>query len=111
MGKFGWSLPPGCTMADIDRAFGDQPTMLEAFEVAEGNKLSEEEKKILSKLFNEFDCENEVIEKAMSWACKTGYDQCQGDEAEYQYYRSEQRQRRLPKIRAYFKGLRQRAGI
>ena len=22
MGKFGWDLPPGCTQADIDNAFG-----------------------------------------------------------------------------------------
>jgi len=22
MSKFGWDLPPGCTLADIDRAFG-----------------------------------------------------------------------------------------
>jgi len=105
MGKFGWSLPPGCTMNDIERAYGDQPTMLEIYEMQEGGNLDEEQQKIFNQLV-EIDCANDLMEKILNWAYGTGYKAHQGDEEEYQYYRSEQRQGRLPKIRDYFKKLR-----
>lgn len=106
MGKFGWDLPPGCTMADIDRAFGDQPTFTEDFEA----KLTDEEKAVWGKVYELDDGLQQLIERAMAWANELGYEAHQADEAEYQYYCGEQRQRRLPKIRAYFKALRQKAG-
>jgi hypothetical protein len=39
---FGSNLPPGCSMNDIERAFGDQPLLDEIFE-AQGN-LTDAEK-------------------------------------------------------------------
>ena len=108
MSKFGWSLPPGCTMADIDRAFGDDSTLLEVFESQERKNLTPEEIKTLTDLF-ELDCNNQLIEKALAWAHETGYKACECERAEAKYYESEYRQRvRLPKIRRYFKRLRAR---
>lgn len=96
-------------MADIDRAFGDQPTMLEVFESQEGKKLGPEEVKTLAELLN-LDCNNQLIEKILAWAHETGYQACQYETEETKYYESKYRQLvRIPKLRAYFKGLRTRA--
>ena len=106
MGKFGWSLPPGCTMGDIDRAFGDQPTMLEVFESSEGDKLTEDDKKVLADLY-EYDCNCDLIERILAWANQLGYQQNQCDEAEYRdYLRAQRVMVKIPKLRAYFKALR-----
>lgn len=107
MSKFGWSLPPGCSMNDIDQAFGDQPTYLEVFEGQKGKELNPDDRKLLDHLF-ELDCDNDLLDRILGWAYGLGYDACQCDEAEYQHYRYATRQIRLPKIRAYFKNLRQR---
>jgi len=106
MSKFGWSLPPGCTMNDIDRAFGDQPTMLEVFESSEGDKLTEDDKKVLADLF-EYDCNCDLIERILAWANQLGYQQNQCDEAEARdCLRAQRLMVKIPKLRAYFKALR-----
>ena len=105
---FGWDLPPGCSMADIDHAFGDQPTMLEVFEGQHKGKLTPQEQELLNDLL-EKDCDSDFIEKVLSWSYKLGYDACLGDEEECRFYKSKERQRvKIPKLRAYFKSLRGR---
>ena len=77
---FGWDLPLGCTVNDIERAFGGEPTMLEAFEFSEKEKLSEDDKKVLADLY-EYDCNCDLIQRAMNWAHKHGYDTCMENES------------------------------
>ena len=77
---FGWDLPPSCTVGDIERAFGGEPTMLECFEFSEKEKLSEDDKKVLADLF-EYDCNCDLIQRILEWAHKQGYQGCREDES------------------------------
>ena len=107
-GIFGWSLPPGCTMNDIERAYGDQPLLDEIFE-AHGN-LTDDEKKIWGQIYELDETLFNLIIKAMEWAMDIGYKECQGNEEENKFHESQYRQAvKIPKLRAYFKKLRQQA--
>lgn len=88
------NLPPGVTDADIERAFGDRPSLLEAFETYlnhEGISAADAEK--LDIIYNQlFDLPGsiekvgaiedyllaEFVERAMTWA----YEQGQKDEGD-----------------------------
>ena len=80
MGKFGWSLPPGCSMNDIDAAYGDQPTPAEVF--YDHGKLTEDEKKVWMRVFDFSDELQTLIEKAISWGYEQGYQQGMCDEGQ-----------------------------
>jgi len=102
---FGWSLPPGCTMNDIERAYGDQPLFDEIFE-AQGN-LTDEEKQTWRQIYDLDEPLFNLIVKAMEWAYDTGHKACMGEEEENKFYESQYRQQvKIPKLRAYFKNLR-----
>ena len=103
---FGWDLPPGCTMNDIERAYGDQPLLDEIFE-AQGN-LTNEEKEIWKQVYDLDEPLFNLIIKGMEWAMNTGYKECQGNEEEAKFFESQYRQEvKIPKLRAYFRRLRQ----
>ena len=80
---FGWSLPPGCSMNDIERAFGDQPLIDEIFEQ---HNLNEAEKKVWAKIYDLDEQLFNLLIKAMQWSHKTGYDACMSDKAEAEFY-------------------------
>ena len=103
---FGWSLPPGCTMNDIERAYGDQPSFTEEFEIQ--NKLTSEETELWGRMFELDGGSDELLEKALVWANELGYQAHQCEEAEYQDYKKViYLTVKVPKLRAYFKNLRQ----
>jgi len=103
---FGWDLPPGCTMNDIERAYGDQPLLDEIFE-SQGN-LTDEEKKTWAQIYELDEALFNLIVRAMEWAHGCGHTSCQDEIAEAKFYNDQYRQRvKIPKLRAYFKGLRQ----
>jgi len=80
---FGWDLPPGCTMNDIERAFGDPPLLDEIFE---DQNLNEEEKKVWSQIYEVDEKLFDLLIRAMEWSHKIGYDACNADKAEGAFY-------------------------
>ena len=82
-GIFGWSLPPGCSMNDIDRAYGDPPLMDEIFEQ---QNLNEDEKKVWSQIYDLDEQLFNLIIRAMEWSYKVGADACKSDKAEVEFY-------------------------
>jgi hypothetical protein len=93
-------------MNDIERAYGDQPLLDEMFET-HGN-LTDEEKQIWKRVYELDGALSNLIIKAMDWAMESGYKACQGHEEENKFYDSQYHQKvRIPKLRAYFKRLRQ----
>lgn len=64
--KFGWSLPPGCSSADVERAMGAADTMEDAFDAQV--KLTKEEQKVW-----EEEPTQTLVSKALEWAYQTGY--------------------------------------
>lgn len=83
MGKFGWDLPPGCSMNDIERAFGDQPNLQETFESQE--KMSEAEAKLFEDWCNDTG-KLGFLDRLMNWAFEVGYTACRSDDAENRFY-------------------------
>jgi hypothetical protein len=96
---FGWDLPPGCSMRDIERAAGGDDDALEAFSAyCEKNPkfLSDKESAILGIIFNnDFVAHlptediQQLLYKISSWAYQQGYDQGKTDEGQYQDYEKE----------------------
>lgn len=80
---FGWDLPPGCTMGDIERAFGDPPLMDEIFE---HQCLNEDERKVWAQIYDLDEQLFNLLVRAMEWSHKTGYDACKSDKAEAEFY-------------------------
>ena len=80
---FGWDLPPGCSMNDIERAYGDQPLMDEIFEQ---QNLNEDEKKIWSQIYDLDEELFNLLIRAMEWSHKTGYEASMSDKAEAEFY-------------------------
>ena len=80
---FGWSLPPGCSMRDIDEAFGDPPLLDEIFEA---NNLNDDERKIWAQIYDLDDELFNLIIRAMEWSHKPGYDACNADKSEAEFY-------------------------
>lgn len=80
---FGWDLPPGCSMGDIERAYGDQPLMDEIFEQ---QNLSESEKKVWAQIYDLDEQLFNLLIRAMEWSHRVGYDACQSDKAEAEFY-------------------------
>lgn len=80
---FGWDLPPGCTMNDIERAFGEPPLFDEIFEQ---NNLNEAEKKVWAQIYDLDEELFNLLIRAMEWSHKTGYDACMSDKAEAEFY-------------------------
>ena len=80
---FGWDLPPGCTMNDIENAFGDPPLLDEIFEQ---QNLNEDERKTWSQIYELDEQLFNLLIRAMEWSHKIGYDACKGDKAEAEYY-------------------------
>ncbi len=80
---FGWSLPPGCTMNDIDRTYGDQPLLDEIFEQ---QNLNEEEKKIWGQIYDLDEGLFNLLIRAMEWSHKIGGEAAMADKAEAEFY-------------------------
>jgi len=76
-------------MADIDSAFGEEPSPIELFET--NGKLSESEKCLLDTLYALDVALLQLIEKAMVWAWEQGYQTGQADEAQRQTLPNERR--------------------
>jgi len=91
---FGWDLPPGCTNADIERAFGDSPDPI-SDDFLEDKKVefAKEERKWIE---DNYGAENEIItnvlSKLFSWAYQQGYDQAKADEEEAKFYEQQARE-------------------
>lgn len=79
---FGWDLPPGCTMNDIERAYGDQPLMDEIFAA----QLSEDDKKIWAQIYDLDEPMFNLLIRAMEWSHKIGYDASMSDKTEAEFY-------------------------
>ena len=95
---FGWDLPPGCSMQDIERAAGGDYDTLENFAAYCKDKpeyLSAVEKETLGVISNDYsinlsnDNIQMLIYKIIGWAWQQGYDQGRTDEAQYQAYETE----------------------
>jgi hypothetical protein len=86
MGKFGWSLPPGCSTRDIDRAYGDEApehclvckTLLDEESVSGHCPPPKDCKEKLEQMYREQDeAEAKSIEESKKWG------------AEYEQWRKE----------------------
>ena len=92
---FGWDLPPGCTMKDIDDAFDDKPDELEYF-IEHCKKhpgmLSEEELKMLTNIWEGNDISysvsqlQNILYRVLSWSFEEGMKQGAENEKEAQAY-------------------------
>lgn len=84
---FGWDLPPGCTMKDIDDAFGDKPDpIVDGFIEDKSANLTKEELEWLAHNYGEIDIVTGILSKLHSWAYEQGYQQGIMDEKQYQEY-------------------------
>ena len=68
---FGWDLPPGCTSGDIERAYGDQPTHIEAYELAQKGNLSPTELEVLARIYDDEEVAD-LVDKIACWAREEG---------------------------------------
>lgn len=88
---FGWDLPPGCSMNDIERAFGDPPLLDEIFEQ---QNLNEGERKVWAEIYDLNEELFNLLIRAMEWSQKVGYDSCKSDKAEAEFYNEMEREYR-----------------
>jgi hypothetical protein len=92
---FGWDLPPGCTMKDIDDAFGDKPDELEGFLehcTKHPGMLSKEELQMLEDIWNgevkEYPVEKlqKLFYQVLNWSFSRGMQQGAENKREAQAY-------------------------
>lgn len=80
---FGWDLPPGCTVADIDRAFGNgEPSILEDGYACRAD-LADGEKELLASLT---ETQLGALEDALTWAFERGGDAAKAARQENAYW-------------------------
>ena len=88
---FGWDLPPGCSMKDIDDAFGERPDPLEDFSwyISEHTDfLTEDEKEAY--VHNTSPTLASLLRKAAEWAYQQGLIQGRLDQQEDDAYEPEE---------------------
>ena len=86
-GSGGSNLPPGCTSADIERAFGERPDILEAFKAAHKGKLTslQEEQLCHPDLYEDASIAD-LVEKFFAWAHSIGKNDAREDDGQYLSY-------------------------